>query len=235
MTTIYWAGDSTVAFNSILTYPQTGIGQQMYLFLKPGVQVANHAINGRSTKSFLDEGRLDCIAALLGKGDFLFIQFGHNDEKVEDPNRYTTPFGTYKENLNKYIDCALEKKAFPVLISPIERRCFEDNRKLGAGKHGAYVEAMYQVAEDRGIPCIHLYERSRELLDRLGPESASKLHISVPAGIYPNFPEGKDDATHLCPQGAVCYASYIADGLKALGGVYEELVLERYCVSADHF
>ena len=99
MNTIFWAGDSTVQTNNYATYPQTGIGQVFSLFLREGYQVENHAKNGRSTKSFLDEGRLAVIEQRLGEGDFLFIQFGHNDEKSEDPSRYTDPFSSFMENL----------------------------------------------------------------------------------------------------------------------------------------
>ena len=88
MTTIFWAGDSTVRQNSILTYPQTGIGQVFERFTRRShVQIENHAENGRSTKSFLDEGRLAPICQRMQEGDFLFIQFGHNDQKAEDPSR----------------------------------------------------------------------------------------------------------------------------------------------------
>ncbi|MDE7018469.1 MAG: GDSL family lipase, partial [Lachnospiraceae bacterium] len=99
MATIFWAGDSTVQYNGIMTYPQTGIGQVLHLFLKPEVKVENHAKNGRSTKSFIDESRLPAIYDKISEGDFFFIQFGHNDEKKEDPDRYTEPFSDYMVNL----------------------------------------------------------------------------------------------------------------------------------------
>ena len=226
MKSIYWAADSTVQYNSILTYPQTGMGQVLHLFLKPDVKVRNHAVNGRSTKSFIDEGRLEDIRTEISEGDFLFIQFGHNDEKKEDPLRYTTPFGTYSDNLEKYIAVAREKKANPVLITPIERRCFEENGKLGEGMHGEYVKAMKQVAEKCGVPCIDLYTRSREILNELGPKKAEMLHVVVPAGIYPKFPDGMDDHTHLSYHGAVQYCAVIAEGLKSLGGIYANLLLD---------
>lgn len=227
MTSIYWAGDSTVQYNSILTYPQTGIGQMLHLFLKPSVCVCNHAVNGRSTKSFIDQGRLAVIAEKMQAGDFLFIQFGHNDEKKEDPLRYTEPFGTFQDNLTAYVNTARSKGAYPVLITPIERRCFDEKGVLGPGEHGDYVKAMKQTAEKLQVPCIDLYTRSRELLCEVGPEGAKKYYISVEPDIYPNFPDGMDDRTHLCTLGALRYASYIAEGLKELGGVYRELVLER--------
>ena len=119
MNTIYWAGDSTVQTNDYTTYPQNGIGQIFPIFLKEEYRVENHAKNGRSTKSFMDEGRLAAIDEKIEEGDFLFIQFGHNDEKDEDPSRYTTPFGTFQENLKIYIETARKHGAYPVLITPL--------------------------------------------------------------------------------------------------------------------
>ena len=225
-TTIFWAGDSTVQYNSILTYPQAGMGQALHLYLKPEVKVCNHAVNGRSTKSFIDQGRLEKIKEQIGAGDFLFIQFAHNDEKESDPARYTTPFGSYADNLEVFIDAALERKAHPILITPIERRCYESDGKLGPGMHAEYVKAMKHVAAKRGVPCIDLYTKSREILNELGPDEAKRLHVVVPAGVYPHFPDGKDDETHLCYEGAVRYCGVIANGLKELGGVYRNLLLD---------
>ena len=118
----------------------------LYL-LKTEYQVVNHAKNGRSTKSFMDEGRLKAIEEKIGAGDFLFIQFGHNDEKKEDPTRYTEPFSTYMENLETFIRVARDHSAYPVLITPLERRCFMDEKHLGIGAHSDYVAAMKQTAE----------------------------------------------------------------------------------------
>ena len=226
MNRIFWAADSTVQYNSFLTYPQTGMGQMLHLFLKPEIQVCNKAINGRSTKSFMDQGRLAEIEAELSEGDFLFIQFGHNDEKIADPLRYTTPFGTFAENLEIYVKTALGKKAFPVIITPIERRVFDEKGVLSEGMHGDYVKSAKQVGEKLSCPVIDLNAMSREILSMLGPVEAKRLHVVVPAGIYPKFPEGMDDETHLSPEGAVVYCSCLAKGLQDLGGVYKELLLE---------
>ena len=147
MAVIYWAGDSTVQYNSILTYPQTGIGQVFHLFVRPEVRIENHAKNGRSTKSFLDEGRFSVICDRIEEGDFLFIQFGHNDEKKQDPARYTEPAVSFTANLERFVAAAREKKAFPVLITPVERRCFDGDGRLQEGEHGDYVAAMKQAAK----------------------------------------------------------------------------------------
>ncbi|MBQ2886519.1 MAG: GDSL family lipase, partial [Alphaproteobacteria bacterium] len=116
---IYWAGDSTVKENTFISYPQTGIGQVLRLYLKRNVHVFDYAENGRSTKSFIAEGRLDLIDSQIKEGDFLFIQFGHNDEKEYDKDRYTTPYGTYTENLMKFVEVARKHNAHPVFITSL--------------------------------------------------------------------------------------------------------------------
>ena len=114
-----------MAFNSARTYPQTGIGQAMQLFVRDGIRIENRAVNGRSTKSFMDEGRLDGIESEIGEGDFLFIEFGHNDEKINDPARYTDPEGQFRDNLRRFIGVARMHDAIPVLITPLERRKYD--------------------------------------------------------------------------------------------------------------
>ena len=226
MATIYWAGDSTVQYNDITTYPQTGIGQVFHLFLKPEVKVLNFAKNGRSTKSFIDEGRLAAIEEQITEGDFLFIQFGHNDEKKADPARYTDPFGQYMVNLERFVNAAREKKAYPVLITPLERRCFAEGNQLGVGEHSDYVAAMKQAAENLEVPLIDLYSMSREKLRKAGAEKTKDWYMHLPKDVYPSHPEGLTDNTHLKYEGAVVYGGCIAAGLKKLGGRYSKLLLE---------
>ena len=226
MATIFWAADSTVQYNDITTYPQTGIGQVMHLYLKPEVKISNHAKNGRSTKSFIDESRMVPIYDQITAGDFLFIQFGHNDEKINDPTRYTDPNGEYMVNLGKFINVARNKKAHPVLITPLERRCFVEEHKLGAGEHFEYVTAMKKVAEELEVPLIDLYSKSRKVMETAGMNKTTEWYMHLEEGAYANYPEGKIDNTHLKYAGAVVYAGCIAEGLKELGGIYKELLLE---------
>lgn len=226
MAVIYWAGDSTVQYNSILTYPQTGIGQVFHLFVKPEVRIENHAKNGRSTKSFLDEGRFSAISNRIEEGDFLFIQFGHNDEKKQDPARYTEPFSTFIENLETFVNAARERGAYPVLISPVERRCFGEDGILQAGEHTDYVAAMKQAAKAFNVPLIDLCAMSREKLAEAGEEKTREWYMHLPAGRYASHPEGLTDNTHLKYEGAVTYAECIARGLKELGGIYGGLLLD---------
>lgn len=228
MRRIFWAADSTVQTNNITTYPQTGIGQVFSMYTKDDVTVVNHAKNGRSTKSFMDEGRLDNIEKAIGEGDFLFIQFGHNDEKTEDPTRYTKPFSTYMENLETFIDVARTHGAYPVLITPLERRCFVDENHLGMGQHSNYVAAMKQTAEKNNVPLVDLYSMSRAELKKAGELASRKWYMYFPEGEYKNYPEGKTDNTHLRYDGAVLYAGLIARGLAELGGMYKDLLVEDY-------
>lgn len=226
MKKIYWAADSTVQTNDITTYPQTGMGQVLSLYLKEDVEVKNHAKNGRSTKSFIDEGRLQAIDELIGEGDFLFIQFGHNDEKDQDPTRYTEPYSTYMDNLATYINVARKHGAYPVLITPLERRCFMENGHLGMGAHSDYVAGMKQTAANLNVPLIDLYSMSRAELKRAGEEESRSWYMNFDAGLYPNYMEGKEDNTHLRYAGAVLYAGLVAKGLKELGGIYADLLVE---------
>lgn len=227
MTTIYWAGDSTVQYNSIMTYPQTGIGQVFNLFVKPEIRIENHAKNGRSTRDFIDESRLAVIYDRISEGDLLFIQFAHNDEKKENPARYTDPFTDYMINLEKFVNVARNKKAYPVLITPVERRCFVDEKTLGPGGHGDYVKAMKQTAENLDVALVDLYTMSRAEMTRVGEQATKNWYMHIPEGIYPYHMEGLADDTHLKYAGAVVYGGCIARGLKELGGVYSELLLDE--------
>lgn len=227
-TNIFYAADSTVAQNNIFTYPQTGIGQTLPLYLKKLITVHNHAINGRSTKSFIDESRLATIYNELRSDDFLFIQFGHNDAKIQDSARYTDAYGDYQVNLEKFINVARNRAAHPVLITPLYRRHFDAAGQLEPDTHGNYPDAMKQVGERLQVPVIDLCSRSEALLKATGDEDSKKWYMNFPSGIYPNFPEGKEDNTHLRVDGAIVFAGLIADGLKELGGIYADLLLEEY-------
>lgn len=227
MNRIFWAGDSTVQTNDYTTYPQTGIGQVFSLFIKQEYSVENHAKNGRSTKSFMEEGRLETIEERIGEGDFLFIQFGHNDEKIEDPSRYTDPFASFMENLEVYIDAARTHGAHPVLITPLERRCFVSEKRLDIGAHSDYVTGMKQTAEKCGVPLVDLYTMSRLELKSAGEKSSRRWYMYFPAKEYTAHMEESKDNTHLRYDGAVKFAGLIARGLKELGGIYGEMLLEE--------
>lgn len=220
---IYWIGDSTVHFNHADTWPQRGIGQELEAYLRPGVVVWDYAENGRSTKSFWDQGLFEPVQKAMGEGDFLFIQFGHNDEKSEDPARHASP-EDFQKNLLRYADLARAAGALPVLITPLTRRRFEGERLTES--HGAYPAAVRELAAREGVPLIDLTASSRALVEGLGDEASRELYMNFPAGLYPGYPEGSGDNTHLRQWGAFRFAGLVAEGLKALGGVYAELLYD---------
>ncbi len=224
-TILYWIGDSTVKRNNITRYPQTGIGQMFSLFLKPEISLKNLAENGRSTKSFLDEGRFLPVEESIKEGDYLFIQFGHNDEKKNDPERFTEPFGEYRGNLLHFIRTARERGANPLLITPLYRRLFQEDGRLAKNCHLDYPEAMKAVAVETNTPLIDLCTLSRSTIEHAGQEVSASWFMNLPKEIYHNYPEGLVDNTHLQPRGAIIFGSLIADGLLQLGGGYKELLV----------
>lgn len=223
---IIYAGDSISAHYDITKFPLTGLGQTLSRYVRKEVQILNYAESGKSTKSFIELGYLAEIEKVIGEGDFLFIQFGHNDEKEYDPKRYTTPSGTYKENLKKFIDVARTAGATPLLITPLERRCFEDAWKLGPGEHADYVAGMKQVAEEERVALVDLYTKSRAKMEEAGAVETTKWFMHLAKGEYPYCPDGMVDNTHLKPEGARIFAGLLADGLRELGGVYRDLLVE---------
>lgn len=222
---IFWAGDSTVKQNFYMSFPQTGIGQAYGLFLKKNIRIENYAENGRSTKSFIDEGRLSDIDRKIKEGDFLYIQFGHNDEKP-DAARHTESFGDYQENLKKFVEVARKHKAYPLFITSLYRRLFcEDKKTLVANTHLDYPDAMIALAGKLDVPVIDLCTLSRKKIEEAGFETTKKWFLHVPAGIYPNFPDGKEDNSHLQYEGAYRFSMIIAEEVAKLGGVYAEVLL----------
>lgn len=215
MVKVFYAGDSTVTCNKINDYPQTGLSQGILRYLKDSVWVRPFGFNGRSTKSFIDEGHLAEIDAEIGEGDFLLIQFGHNDEK-SDAERHTDPDTTYQARLLEIADTARRHGAYPVLITSIARRLFDDaSGAFLPGSHGAYPAAMLALAAREGIPCIDLCAQTEQYIAMVG-DAASRQWF-----VYPK------DNTHLSPSGAVVFAGFICDGLEKLGAPYSDILVQR--------
>ncbi|WP_405172926.1 rhamnogalacturonan acetylesterase [Paenibacillus sp. FSL H8-0280] len=212
--TVFLAGDSTVTDQPESGYPYCGWGQLLPAQFKHDVAVDNHAQSGRSSRSFINEGRLSAILERIKPEDFLFIQFGHNDEKP-DPERGTDPFTTYKEYLKKYIDAACEAKARPVLITPVHRRYFADDGTL-TDTHGDYIIAVRELAEEEDVPLIDLAERSRLLFEQAGVEGTKDDFMWVLPGEYVNFPSGVEDNTHFQERGARRLAQQVAEAIREL-------------------
>lgn len=225
MNRIFWVGDSTVAYNGIDTYPQTGMGQVFHLYCKREYTIYDYAKNGASSKSFYDSGRFDPVKATINQGDFLFIQFGHNDEKPK-ADRYTEPYTTYQEYLMRYVEVAREKGAYPVLITPLSRRLFELDGKI-RDSHTDYPSAVIALGERENIPVVDLCKKSKALLEQTGELESRKWFMYFPSGTYDNYKKDMTDNTHLHYEGAVKMAGLVAEGLQEIGGIYEELLLPR--------
>ena len=211
MKRIFYIGDSTVQFNKIDTYPQTGMSQVLELFTAPGIRVEPHGKNGRSTKSFLDEGLFEPVRRQMGQGDLLLIQFGHNDEKP-DPLRHTEPYGSYQENLAHFIHAARSAGAYPVLITPIARRLFDENGVFRPGSHGEYPEAVRQLGARLDVPVADLTAKTEAYLAKLGDETSKPLFV---------WPK---DNTHLKYDGAVRMVRFLCEELARMGGPYRAVL-----------
>ncbi len=197
--TIYAIGDSTMANKKTEVFPETGWCQVLNEYFNESVKIENHAVNGRSSKSFIDEGRWNAVIDSLKPGDYVFIQFGHNDQKEYDTTRYTTPFGTYTANLKKFVTETREKGATPILFTSIVRRKFAENEKL-TDTHGDYPVATQNVAKEMSVNLIDLRKITENWVNTLGDEPSKKMYLwTEPTD---KFPEGRKDDTHLSLEGA---------------------------------
>ena len=211
--TIYSCGDSTAATYKPSEAPITGWGQMLSGFVGD-ISVENRAMGGRSTKSFLSEGRLQKIETEIQPGDLLLIQFTHNDTS-DLVWRHTDPWTSFYHNLELYVDTAILHQARPVLLTPICRRYWRDGVLLAS--HDDYPDVIRMLARQRNISLIDLYEKSVNLVRKLGDEESRKLYMHVEKGIYPAYPEGNTDDTHTQRAGAEAYASMVAEDLKRYG------------------
>lgn len=210
--TIYLVGDSTVA-NFELSDPRQGWGQVIAHDFSDKVTVKNYALSGRSSKSYLEEGAWAPVLAAIHPGDYVLIQFGHNDEK-RDAARATEPYGSYQTYLSRYVDETLKAGGIPILITPVSRGGFKHS-----GSHGDYPKAMIDLAQMKKIACIDLTQRSAAYFSKIGQMATYKLFI---ASI-----DGKDD-THFTPAGAEAIAKLVAAGIREL-----EIPLSQEVVSQD--
>lgn len=212
--TIHLAGDSTVTDQPSGHFPYTGWGQMIGLFLESSIAVANYACSGRSSKSFIQEGRLNRIEKKLRKGDFLLVQFAHNDEKENDGG--TDPSTTYPAYLKQYIDVARRHEAHPVLIAPMHRRVYETDGSI-RNTHGDYIEAMRQLALKEDVPFVDLASLSKAYFEELGEEQSKQVFLWTEPGQYEYLPEGSQDNTHFSEFGAIAIAKLVAQGIQEAG------------------
>ncbi|WP_442590268.1 rhamnogalacturonan acetylesterase [Pedobacter sp. AW31-3R] len=210
---VYLIGDSTISIKEKKGYPENGWGMPFVNFFDEGVIVDNRAQNGRSTKSFINEKRWQSVADSLQKGDYVLIQFGHNDE-VETKKAYTTP-EAFKANLLRFVTETRRKKAHPVLITPVSRRSFDATGKA-LETHPVYSGLLREVAAAQKVPLIDLDRKSIELYQKLGEEGSKLLFNHLQPGDHPNYPEGKVDNTHFNELGAREIAQLVLKEIKVL-------------------
>ena len=222
-TTIHLMGDSTMAEKDLSDGKlERGWGMMFPNFVDDTFRVVNYAQNGRSTKSFIDKGLWDMVQYALQPGDYVFIQFGHNDAKADDPDRYAPAFGAYQENLRTFIRGAREKGATPILLTPVARRWFK-NGKLDRNCHTDYPAAMKQVAEEMGVTVLDITTPTLDWIESIGDE-ASKAYFMISTG--------KDDNTHTVASGARKVTEIVCEALKAqVPAIGEHLV--RYDIVVD--
>lgn len=233
--TIFTIGDSTMANKPLEGgNPERGWGQMLSRYFSEEIVIDNHAVNGRSSKSFIDEGRWDKVLAKLKKGDYVFIQFGHNDEK-RDEKRHTDPGTTFDANLKRFVEEARAKGAIPVLFNSIVRRNFgkadadavakavvQDDIREGIDPnapqaevntgarlidtHGAYLDSPRNVARELEVPFVDLNRVTHDLVEQMGPEASKQLFVWVAPNTVPALPKGREDNTHLNVRGAATVA-----------------------------
>lgn len=214
--TVYLIGDSTVCTQPVSQAPVTGWGTPFALFFDNTVRVENHARGGRSTRTFISENRWQHVVDVLKAGDYVFMQFGHNDEAKEPQyaERYTSP-EDYRRNLIKFITDTRAKNAMPVLITPVSRRKFSKEGKA-LETHTEYSRIVAEISVAHKVPMIDLDSRSRDLYESFGPEYSKILfNISEP-GANPQFPQGVNDNTHFSEYGARLLAELVLDEMKKL-------------------
>lgn len=233
--TIFTIGDSTMANKPLEGgNPERGWGQMLSRYFSEEIVIDNHAVNGRSSKSFIDEGRWDKVLAKLKKGDYVFIQFGHNDEKP-DEKRHTDPGTTFDANLKRFVEEARAKGAIPVLFNSIVRRNFGEANADAVAKavvqddiregidpnapqaevntgarlidtHGAYLDSPRNVARELEVPFVDLNRVTHNLVEQMGPEASKQLFVWVAPNTVPALPKGREDNTHLNVRGAATVA-----------------------------
>ena len=213
--TIYLAGDSTMAEKLPEKRPETGWGELLQGFFRDDkVRVENHARNGRSTRTFIEENRWQTIVGKLKKGDYVFIQFGHNDSSKDKVDRYTPP-EDYRRNLIRFISEVRGRRAIPVLLTPVMRRRFDKDGNF-FDSHGEYPDIVRAVAAEYKVPLIDMHRKSGRVIKQYGAEGSKKLFLHLKPDEHANYPKGIEDNTHFSPSGAEIMAGLAVEGIREL-------------------
>ena len=238
VTTIFIIGDSTAAKKDLSKgSPERGWGMALQCYFDEDfIRVDNHAVNGRSSKSFIDEGRWQKVLDKIQPGDYVIIQFGHNDAKKKDEKRYTVPGGSFDANLARYVNETRAKGGIPILMNPVVRRnftkdasrasddeslrntTFKDGAKTQEEEvlkdtHGLYAIQPRKVADSLHVNFVDATQITHDLEQRLGVEKSKKLHMWYQPGEHPALPDGRQDNTHYNIYGAHQVAKLLADAL----------------------
>lgn len=236
--TVFMIGDSTMADKPLDKENQErGWGQMLPIYFEGPIKVDNHAVNGRSSKSFIDEGRWEKVREQIRPGDYVIIQFGHNDEKAKSPDRYTVPGSTFDANLKKFVSETREKGGTPILMNSIVRRNFPANGIAAAqtddrqktwkkglenypaegdtlvDTHGDYRIAPRNVAEEMGVAFVDMNALTHELVQGLGKDASKSLYMWMPVGVYEFAPNGRIDNTHLNVFGGIVVSRLAVNAL----------------------
>lgn len=232
--TIHLMGDSTMAPKKLDgNNPERGWGMMFPNFLDDNVKVINYAQNGRSTKSFITLGLWDKVKANIKPGDYVFIQFGHNDSKESDTTRYAAAYGLYQDNLRLFINTTKEMGAHPVLLTPVSRRWFKEG-KLDENCLGEYPAAMRQVASETGTTLLDITEKTQNWLKEIGDEASRDYFMWIKAGTVTAHPDGKQDNTHTIARGARKVAKIVTEAVKEqIPEIAEHLVYYDIVVAQD--
>jgi lysophospholipase L1-like esterase len=221
--TVFLAGNSTVVDQD--NEPWCGWGQMLPRFLKPAIAVANYAESGEAGNSFISAKRFAKILSQMKEGDYLMIEFGHNDQKQKGENR--GPYTSYKESLKYMIDETRRKGATPILITPMHRRRFDDNNRV-INTLGEYPDAMRQLAEEEDVMLIDLNNMSKVLYEAWGPEESKKAFVHYPAGTFPGQTETLEDNTHFNAYGGYQLCKCVLKGLIENESPLKEYIVEDY-------
>lgn len=208
LVTVFLAGNSTVVDEA--NEPWCGWGQVFPLFFTPKVAIANYAESGEAANTFVSSKRFAKLLTKIKRGDYLFIEFGHNDQKQKGEGK--GPYTSYKSDLKYLVDAARAKGANPVLVTSMHRRSFDENGKV-INTHGEYPNAVRLLAKEENVPLIDLNNMSKELYEAWGVEGSKKAFVHYPAGTFPDQEKALEDNTHFNPYGGYQIARCIIKGI----------------------
>lgn len=214
---LHLVGDSTMADKPADPrgpHPERGWGQLLRGFMLEPARLVNHAANGRSTRRFVDEGRWAHLLTQLKRGDFVLIQFGHNDQKDDDPRRHAPAQTDFKAYLRSFIHDVRTQGATPLLATPVSRRKFDAQGRI-VNTLGEWPQALRDVALEAGVPLIDMNVLTGKHLETLGPDASKAEFMWLAPGQWAAVPEGRKDDTHYVESGARATAALAAGALKA--------------------